>query len=225
MPIAAHFEEQAASGQARATRRVLHLEAEGQRAQGGAASVLIHNVSASGLLLETATALREGETISIDLPLAGPTPAEVIWVSGQFHGCRFPAGLPLAVLSAMQLRSQAAPVAQPGLPAMPAPIESLREESFSARLERLRKMRGLSLAKIGQELGVSKPTVWAWEQGKARPTENRIEPLAALLGVDPSELMTGRDSDGLRNVLSQAREQIAAAFGTKPENVRIMIEL
>lgn len=225
MPITAHFEDPPGGpGQSRARRRVLQLEAEGALGTGEATRVLIHNVSAGGLLIETATALAEGETIAIDLPLAGQTPAEVIWASGTFYGCRFAGGLPLAVLSAMQLRAEAAPLPAQ-LPSRPAPIEALREESFSARLERLRKMHGLSLARIGRELGVSKPTVWAWEQGKARPTESRIEPLAALLGVDPSELVTGRDSDGLRDVLTRAREQIATAFGTKPGNVRIMIEL
>lgn len=218
MPITARFADE--HGQPRAPRRMLLLEAEGALPSGEAAIVTIHNVSASGLLLETATALEEGETIAIDLPLAGATPAEVIWTSGAFYGCRFPAGLPLAVLSAMQLRSMASPRRQ-----LSAPAESLREESFAARLERLRRMRGLSLAQIGRELGVSKPTVWAWEQGKAHPTPNRIEPLARLLEVDPSELLTGRDSDALRNVLTQAREQVAAAFGTRTENVRIMIEL
>lgn len=221
MPIAARFEDASKAGRPRAARRVLHLEAEGTLPTGEAACVTIHNVSASGLLLETGTALEQGETITIELPLAGATPAEVIWTSGTFYGCRFPAGVPLAVLSAIQLRAMASP--QPATP--PAPVDRLREESFAARLERLRKMRGLSLAQIGRELGVSKPTVWAWEQGKAHPTEARIAPLAALLGVDPAELLTGRDSDGLRNVLAQARDQVAAAFGTRPENVRIMIEL
>lgn len=219
MPIAARFEE-VSSGRLRAARRVLRLDTEGALPTGEAASVTIHNVSASGLLLETGTVLIQGETISIDLPLAGATHAEVIWTSGTFYGCRFPGGLPLAVLSAMELRAMAAPRR-----AAPDPAGSLREESFAGRLERLRKMRGLSLAQIGRELGVSKPTVWAWEQGKAHPTEARIAPLAELLGVDPAELLTGRDSDGLRNVLAQAREQVAAAFGTRPENVRIMIEL
>ena len=99
-------------------------------------------------------------------------------------------------------------------------------DDLPARLQRLRKERGLTLAQVAGQLGVSKPTVWAWERGRARPIEERVDALAEALGVTRGELMaTGETSLALRELLARSREQIAAAFGTRPENVRIMIEL
>lgn len=64
----------------------------------------------------------------------------------------------------------------------------MNAETFSAQLRRLREERGLSLAQIAGPLGVSKPTVWAWENGKANPLASRIGALAAILGVPASDL-------------------------------------
>jgi hypothetical protein len=49
--------------------------------------------------------------------------------------------------------------------------------------------------------------------------------LAAALGVPAAELVPGRDSPALRDMLSRAREQIASSFGITPDKVRIMIDL
>ena len=51
------------------------------------------------------------------------------------------------------------------------------------------------------------------------------EALAVALGVSRSELLSRGDPAGLNELLDKSREQIAAAFGTGRENVRIMIEL
>ncbi len=215
MVIAAHFEAPAESvGKNRSNRRHLLLEVVGALASGGDAAVVIHNVSASGLLLETQTLLRESERLEIDLPDAGPTSARVIWASGSFYGCQFDAPLPLGLLSALELRSAAQP-----LPA------AASEEGFAARLHRLRKAKGLTLAAIAEQLGVSKPTVWAWEQGRARPAPERLIMLANQFGLSEDELASGRDGGALKDVLVQARRHIAEAFGVDPAKVRIMIEL
>jgi len=131
----------------------------------------------------------------------------------------------------------------PGLPALPlAPplaaaelrsdaglkLERVRTsapESFGSRLQRLRKERGLTLAQLGERLEVSKPTVWAWEKGKARPIESRIAAIAEVLGVSEDELADVHDNTEAREVLARSREVIARAFGTEPAKIRIMIEL
>lgn len=223
MAITAHFEESAApAGKARARRRTLQLEAQGSRASGSATAVQVHNISATGLLIESGAGLEIGEVIVVDLPQAGATPATVIWSSGGLFGCEFDAPLSTAVLSAVELRS-----------AITVPIagrtteigEGTSDESFGLRLQRLRKERGLTQAQVATEMGVSKPTVWAWEQGRARPVESRIGTLAEVLGVDRASLLAGPDISALSELLARSREQIAVAFGTNPENVRIMIEL
>lgn len=92
------------------TRYALKLEAEGISPEGGAAKVLIHNVSANGLLMETGAVLSIGQNIEIDLPEAGPVQAEVMWSSGPYFGCEFRAGLSSASVSAAMLKSSFEPV-------------------------------------------------------------------------------------------------------------------
>lgn len=191
-------------------RRTLHLQAPGSFT-GAAAAVTVHNLSATGLLIETATALAEGDAFAVELPQAGEQLAEVIWADPPMFGCRFAAPLGPAALAAAHLRSDA-----------PAPAPAVADD-FAARLGRLRRERGLSLGEIAARLGVSKPTVWAWEHGKSRPVERRLAALADALGVGPGGLEpapTGPDRE-----LEQNRRRIAAAYGIEPSRVRIMIEL
>jgi len=215
MVFAAHSESNPAGGATpRQARRRLQLEVAGSLASGDATAVLIHNISATGLLLETATSLGDGERIEIDLPDAGPTAATIVWTSDRFYGGRFEAPLPVAVLSALELRSSAVPLTldRPG-------------ETLAARLSRHRKDMGLTLAAVAQKLGVSKPTVWAWEQGRARPSPERLAGIAELFGLGAANLTSGRDNEALGDALARARQQVADAFGVEAAKVRIMIEL
>lgn len=236
MPIEAHFEvnpEAASYGGdfARAPRRKLMLETQGASSAGTELPVLIHNFSETGLLLESGAALAIDETIELDLPEAGATPARVIWSSGNLYGCAFDRVLPKAVLSAAQLRS----AVQPGIDLSDAASAvhvssgnapaAIGGESLGERLHRLRKERGLTQGELASRLGVSKPTVWAWEQGRARPIEERLESIARELGVATSELRPGRTVAGLPELIARCREQIAAAVETTPDKIKIMIEL
>lgn len=214
MAISAHFEELA--GTPREARRTLRLDTVGAFAAGGAAGVRIHNISASGLLLETEAELAEGEELAVDLPLAGICPAQVIWRGDDFFGCRFATPLSQAALAAVELRSE--PGADEAAIAAP-------DASFGLRLQRLRADRGLTQAQIAGALGVSKPTVWAWEHGKARPVESRMGALAELLGVTRGDLVQGALAPDHGGLVAQSREQIAAAYGIHPDKVRIWIEL
>ncbi|HVR92196.1 MAG TPA: helix-turn-helix transcriptional regulator [Novosphingobium sp.] len=217
MAISAHFEELSQPADtAREPRRKLLLEARGATAS-GEAGVLVHNISATGLLLESAAALAADDPIEIELPQAGATSAKVVWTSGRLAGCQFDAPISAAALSAAQLRS----AATPGIELAGA----VPDEAFAAQLQRLRRERGLTLAQVAAQLGVSKPTVWAWERGKAHPVESRLDALAAALGVTREALLPARAAPALRALLAQCREQIASAVGTLPANVRIMIEL
>lgn len=222
MPIAAHFEPAPHSDDPRrSVRHTLRLEATGATADGERTRVTVHNISASGLLLETAAALEIGEILAIELPEAGERDAVVRWASEAFHGCEFDRPLTPAELGAAQLRGSAAdPVRVPrtGLGAL--------DDDFGHRLQRLRKARGMTLAQVAEQLGVSKPTVWAWEQGRSRPVGNRIDPLAEALGVTRGELYPESDDQSLlHDVLARARAEIAAAAGVGPDKIRILIEL
>lgn len=221
MVIAAHFEESSQqAGKARDPRRMLRLEALGLTAGGDSARVLVHNISANGLLLESEVSLEPGERIDIDLPHAGPTSARIMWTSGSFFGCQFDAPISSAALSAAQLRSDVPDAADTA-----ARQASLAGESFGVRLQRRRKARGLTLSQLAEQLGVSKPTVWAWEQGKARPVERRLEALAEALDVPAWEMHLGRSTPVLPDLITRAKEQIAGAIGVAPDKVRIVVDL
>ncbi|MBD3729351.1 MAG: helix-turn-helix transcriptional regulator [Sphingomonadales bacterium] len=199
-------------------RRSLHFETQGVPQGAAAVPVQLHNASTTGLLIETEAALEVGGVIDIDLPHAGLTPARVVWASGRLYGCQFDQAISAAALSATRLRSDAEFALPQGLGAQP-------DESFGARLQRLRKERGMTLEQLGDRLGVSKPTVWAWEQGKAKPLGSRLSAIAGTLDV-PLETLAGNgpDSEAIE-LVARSRERIAQAFGTVPDKVRIMIEL
>lgn len=73
--------------------------------------VVIHDLSLTGMLVETPQELCRGETLFVDLPERGPTAASVVWSSGRFHGCAFEQSIPNSAISAALLRSPArAPV-------------------------------------------------------------------------------------------------------------------
>ena len=222
MPIAAHFKPTPQSDDPRRNERhTLRLEALGATANGESARVTVHNISANGLLIETAAVLDIGETIALELPEAGERIATVSWASEAFYGCQFDRPLGSGELSAAQLRSDT-----PADAHAPRPALGALDDDFGHRLQRLRKQRGLTLAQIAEQLGVSKPTVWAWEQGRSRPVGNRIDPLAEVLGVSRAELYPDVSSlTPLHDLLARVRGEIAAVAGTSADKIRIMIEL
>lgn len=222
MAIVAHWEDaEGVAGTPRRPRRKLQLEARSALASGGSAEILVHDISATGLLLESPVELASGEAMTIDLPQAAGTRAKVVWNSGRLYGCQFDEPISSAALSAAQLRSA---VGQPVDIAHQRGASST-DASFGARLQRLRKTRGISQAHVASRLGVSKPTVWAWEHDKARPVGSRIEDLADVLGVGSAELLAGGGTSEAESLVARSRERLAAAFGTSPEKVKIWVEL
>lgn len=217
MAIKAHLDQRGAP------RRALRLETSGTLPDGREANVTIHNISAGGLLLETALELEPGETLTLDLPEAGAVEAAVVWRSEGLHGCAFAAPLGAGALAAAQL--QGLPVSE--LPVVaPSPARPVGNEALGVQLNRLRREAGLTLADVAERLGVSKPTVWAWEKGKARPLPERMEAIAEALGADTGDLTGAADANAdTAALIAECRARIADACGTTPAAVRIMIEL
>jgi transcriptional regulator with XRE-family HTH domain len=208
-----------------AQRRALWLETSGFGPDGGTANVTIHNISANGLLLETALELATGEQLALDLPEAGAVTATIIWRSEGLFGCAFERPIGPAALAAVQLQGVA--VAPSSAPAPAAAVTDVRpSDPLGVTLNRLRREAGLTLADVANRLGVSKPTVWAWEKGKARPLPERIDAIAAALGVAPEALAESRGAhEAISGVVDDCRQRIAAAYGTPPNTVRIFVEL
>jgi transcriptional regulator with XRE-family HTH domain len=229
MAIKAHLDHQSRpeEGGRSAPRRALRLETSGFVMGAGEANVTIHNISSAGLLLESGLDLAVGEQLALDLPEAGAVIATVVWRSERLYGCAFAEAIGTAALAAAQLQGFAPGVpTRPLSPAPAAPAQSFASgDALGTRLNRLRREAGLTLADVAATLGVSKPTVWAWEKGKARPLPERLEAIAAALGVDPGQLSLGPAPREVDAVIEECRHRIAEACGTAPAAVRIMIEL
>ncbi len=224
MAIKAHLNTIAAgSDQRAAPRRTLYLETSGVMPGGLEANVTVHNLSAAGLLIETIIPLSTGEGFTIDLPEAGPVAARVVWDSGDLYGCAFEQAIGAATMAAASLQGAGSGLSGSGLGAATGRPAS---DQLGVRLNRLRRERGLTLADVATVLGVSKPTVWAWEKGKARPLPERIVAIAEALGVTPGDLRESASEGGAVDlVIEQCRQRIAAACGADPSAVRIMVEL
>lgn len=208
----------------RKPRRALRLETSGSVPGGASANVTIHNLSVAGLLIETDLQLSVGERLAIGLPDLGPVGVEIVWESERLYGCAFEQSLGEAALAAAQLQSEPMIGAKPVQLSRPN-IGKRIDRSLGPKINRLRRERGLTLEQVANALGVSKPTVWAWEKGKAKPIPERIEGIAEVLGVSVLDL-SGDDPDGSHeSLLAQCRLSIASEYGIEADRVRIMIEV
>ena len=108
MSFTARFEQPAAGNRRVSARRRLRLGSTSPRS---GQDVLIHNISATGMLVQTAADLDVLEELEVELPEIGRTKAQVVWRSDDYFGCQFASPIPRAGISAALLRS---PVVEPG---------------------------------------------------------------------------------------------------------------
>ena len=228
MPIHAMIEQEQGADDTRAAARMhMRFEAPGSFDGNEGTVVVIHNLSATGMLIETASDLAIGQRIIIELPEAPDCAATIVWRSEALAGCRFDRPLSRAALSAAQLRNPLPDDVDPAhLPA--------GDEMLAARLLRLRQERGLTRAELSVRTGFSKPSIWAWESGKTVPRRSNLIALADAFGMSERELLIGdaaaahadpsATSKQIRALVDTSREEIAALAGVEPDKVRITIE-
>ena len=104
-----------------------------------------------------------------------------------------------------------------------------QRESLGSRLGRLRRETELSLADVAERVGVSVPSVWAWEKGKSSPRKHRIPALAEALQVAEKELLVSEHegelpAQTLEEEITRSKARIADLAGTTADKVRIEIE-
>jgi hypothetical protein len=99
-------------------RKSLHLELGVEGPRSLATPATIHNISETGLLLETGSGLEPGERIDVNLPHAGFRTATVMWASERLVGCQFDDILSTAALSAARLRGSFTSLSPGRLPAL-----------------------------------------------------------------------------------------------------------
>lgn len=125
MTIAARLQQAQSTDQRGSPRRRLSLDLS---LQGTGHQVSIHDISSTGMLIETTAELSPFDDLEIDLPQAGITHAAVVWSCGAFFGCEFKEPLSRASLSAVTLRSFPASNPQLQLPLAAEEAERLHEE-------------------------------------------------------------------------------------------------
>lgn len=54
-------------------------------------------------------------------------------------------------------------------------------------LKRIRQLKGIKVAQIVKETGVSKESYYAYERGKYKPSEETLNKIASLFGVEVKE--------------------------------------
>lgn len=229
MAIRAMIEkQQTVESERGAPRMHMRFEAPGSLDGNNAGTtVVIHNLSATGMLIETASDLAIGQRLTVALPEAPDCAATIVWRSEALAGCRFDRPLSRAALSAAQLRNP-----------LPDDVDPARtpdgDELLAQRLLRLRKEHGLSRAALSDRTGFSKPSIWAWESGKTVPRRGNLIALADAFGISERELLAGDTSTAhgdpaanaqqMHALVRSSREEIAALAGVEPGKVRITIE-
>lgn len=92
--------------------------------QGG---IQIHNLSRTGILVESTVAVTTGETIEVELLDGQSHRAQIVWADEGLFGCRFSRPLTQAELSAALLRSAPVVDSAPAAPQPADPLDRLRE--------------------------------------------------------------------------------------------------
>lgn len=102
MVLTAQFQTDFSGNRRYAVRRRLQLTTALGPAK---ASAMIHDLSVTGMLLETAEEAVINDLLLVEIPNVGHVPATVVWNSGRFFGCKFDESIPPAAVSAARLRN------------------------------------------------------------------------------------------------------------------------
>ena len=227
-------------------RRHLLFATTARGGDGGTQPVLVRDISARGLLLETEEGATLDQVIAVGLPEAGDVEAHVIWQGDKLAGCRLDHHLSQATIDAVRIKGEAAHAEQPERAdeEIGASVPRTAARTLAARLKQLRLARDLTRAELAERSGISTPSIWAWETGRTVPRLNSLETLARGLGVSVSELQIGAGPasndlpsasvsegsgdlrmDRLTELVAASKAQIAAIAGTTPDKITITIAL
>ncbi len=88
-------------------------------------------------------------------------------------------------------------------------MTTIAERIFSAR-----KLAGLTLSQVADELGISHPSVKNWESGKTKPALDRLPALAKVLGTTTEWLLEG-GSDKSGTATTQTNSNATMSVGER----------
>ena len=109
-------------------------------------------------------------------------------------------------------------------------------EGFGSRLAKLRAQHGLTLAQLGDRVGVTSTCAWNWENDNTFPKQDTLATLANALDTTVDYLAYGFANDGgklvdieptrrrLADIILEARQQIANEAGIDVSQVRVTLD-
>ena len=153
MTIQARLENLETSSRRTSPRRKLRL---GASLGSGGHEVVIHDLSATGVLIQTSAKLETFDDLEVDLPEVGPTHAFVVWNSGEYFGCEFARPISRGAISAALLRNPAAPAASQSVE--DNGVLELGEEAPSSKISFSTKMRVI----VGTSIALWAAILWAF---------------------------------------------------------------
>jgi DNA-binding XRE family transcriptional regulator len=209
--------------QRRDVRRKMRLKVSGKSRHGQTGDVLIHDLSTTGLLVQTEEALAIGEEIEVELPRTGVRLVEVVWSGGNYFGCRFLEPVPPAAVSAALISAEPEPRPESDFAEEPRPLAG----GLGERLAALRGERGWSIETLAERLGVSRQAVWYWETGQRLPRAKHFEKMMNVLGLHEHDLLAqppGSAKGGGDAPIDALKREVARRNGVDESRVRVVIE-
>jgi transcriptional regulator with XRE-family HTH domain len=106
----------------------------------------------------------------------------------------------------------------------------MTEGNLGAKVRRLRREREMTVSELAANVGVSRPTIWAWEKGKHVPRPGRISSLAQALDVPEDQLIlserphASEGSLALDNEIERSKARVAKLARTSPDQVEIILK-
>lgn len=105
MVASAHFQSDTVATERRFLRRRVRLDVLGVDGAGATFEAVVHDLSPTGMLIETSAPITIGDEIQIDAPRTGRFNAAVIWSQGRYFGCELAAVVSRSGMSAALLKS------------------------------------------------------------------------------------------------------------------------
>jgi transcriptional regulator with XRE-family HTH domain len=201
-------------------RKTLRLLAAGRHSGRKTEEIVIRDLSAAGMLMESEMPFEVGDKITVEFPRHGASEAAIVWGSGHFYGCRFAEPLPASTISAALLKSE--PQTPASLMDEERPIDG--SASFGEKLTALREARELTIEQLAQRLPVSRQALWYWETGKRKPRQAFLKRLAEELEVGPESLEPSESASRPASLVQHFRERLAAECGVDVDKVKVIVE-
>lgn len=198
-----------------ARRHRLSLEAQVYETGAGARAATIANISETGCLVElqdagVARTEVSIEIIGLDIP---PVDARVTWHGDAAFGCVFDEPLGAATVSAARLRGD------------PPSERTSQRTDWAERLVAARKRLAISASAMARELGISRPTLWAWETGRSAPSVENAGRVEDWLSQAEPPLPAGNKAGELGSRVDALRAQVADVLGVEPGDIDISLRL